>query len=372
MSRISNAQFENETEKECFLESILNDSNQMIQVSDLETYSMLYANQAARSYTGHENQPYVGEHCYKYMMGLDEQCPFCPMRQMNGFECKETEIDNGNGIYAVKTKITEWKGKKVFVEYAWDITEIRKSQRIFETQMQKKEKQELVEYEQHLKEQFEIFNALSRDYLNIFLIDADTDTAKILKLDGYVTTGLKKDLNIAYPYEATCRQYISERVHPDDQKMMWESLQIKRVLQELSEKTEYVSSYKTLVDGEKHYYQFKYMRLENTTHIVAGFQNIDALIAKEREVQETLEAALKAEELSNQAKSMFMNSMSHDIRTPLNAIIGCTTLAKAHVEEKEVVREYLSKITTAGNHLLSLVNDILDVNHIETGNVQLD
>ena len=372
MSKISNVQLENETEKEWLLESILNNSNQMIQVSDLETYSMIYANQAARIYTGHENQPYVGEHCYKYMMGLDEQCPFCPMRQMKKSECQETEVDNGNEIYVVKTKIAEWKGKKVFIEYAWDITEIRRSQRIFEIQMQMEEKQELIEYEQHLKEQLEIFNALSRDYLNIFLIDAETNTAKILKLDGYVTTGLKKDSNIAYPYEATCLQYISERVHPDDQKMMREALQIKRVLQELSKKTEYVSSYKTLVNGEKHYYQFKYMRLENTPHIVAGFQNIDTLIAKEREVQETLEAALRAEERSNRAKSMFMNSMSHDIRTPLNAIIGCTTLATTHIEEKEAVKEYLSKITTAGNHLLSLVNDILDVNHIETGNVQID
>lgn len=123
-------------EKEWLLESILNDSSQMIQVSNLETYTMLYANERARVYTGHAKQPYQGEHCYKYMMGLDAPCPFCPMRQMTDAQCQETEVDNGKEIYAVKTKIIEWKGKKAFIEYAWDITEIRRAQKIFETQMQ--------------------------------------------------------------------------------------------------------------------------------------------------------------------------------------------------------------------------------------------
>lgn len=123
-------------EKEWLLEAILNDSNQMIQVSDLETYTMMYANEKARIYTGHAKQPYAGEHCYTYMMGLSEPCPFCPMREMADTECQETEVDNGKEIYAVKTKIIDWKGKKAFIEYAWDITDIRRAQKIFETQMQ--------------------------------------------------------------------------------------------------------------------------------------------------------------------------------------------------------------------------------------------
>lgn len=491
--RTDNRQLGEGTEKEWLLESILNDSNQMVQVSDLETYTMLYANRAARIYTGHENQPYQGEYCYKYMMGREEPCPFCPMRKMKQDECQETEVDNGKEVFAVKTKVTEWNGKKIFIEYAWDITEPRRSQKIFETQMQAllgaipeaqgifhlditsdeclsingssknldtmehkttvdelvrqiaafipdekgkeeffhffnrealrnaykkgkaeikketdsyfddgsirsacitarffmnpttehlecviygmditEEKKELLAYEKHMKEQFDIVNALSRDYLNIFLVDGDTDTAKILKLDGYVTTGLVNNPDTIYPYQATCEQYISERVHPDDQEMMHDAMKLERVLQELAGKKEYVSSYKTLVDGEVHYYQFKYMRLENTKHIIAGFQNIDALITREKEVQKKLELALKAEEQSNQAKRVFMNSMSHDIRTPLNAIVGYTTLALSHIEEKDAVKKYLSRITTAGSHLIALVNDVLEMNQIESGNIQMD
>lgn len=480
-------------EKEWLLESILNDSSQMIQVSDLETYTMLYANETARIYTGHAKQPYAGEHCYTYMMGLDAPCPFCPMRQMTDTECQETEVDNGKEIYAVKTKIIDWKGKKAFIEYAWDITDIRRAQQIFETQMQtlltsipeaqgifylditsdeclsingaaksvesmehrttvddlvrqiasfvpdekgkeeffqvfcresllaaysagqaeikketesyfddgsvreacitarffmnpstghlecmiygmdvSEEKRERMKYEKHLNEQFQIFTALGKDYLNIFVINADSGMAKILKLDGYVTTGLEKDQNRLYPYEATCRQYIAERVHPDDQNMMREDLKLEKVVHELSGKAEYVSTYKTLVNGEKHYYQFKYMRLENSSHIIAAFQNVDALIMKERKMQERLETALKAEERSNRAKSMFLNSMSHDIRTPLNAIIGCTTLAAEHLEDTAAIEKYLSRIKAAGNHLLALVNDILDMNHIENGNIEIE
>lgn len=355
--RTDNRQLGERTEKEWLLESILNDSNQMVQVSDLETYTMLYANRAARSYTGHENQPYQGEHCYQYMMGQKEPCPFCPLRKLKQHGDQEIEVDNGKDVFAVKTKVTEWNGKNVFIEYARDITE---------------EKKERLAYKKQMKEQFDVVNALSRDYLNIFLVDGDTDTAKILKLDGYVTTGLVNNPDIIYPYQATCEQYISERVHPDDQEMMHDAMKLERVLQELAGKKEYVSSYKTLVDGEVHYYQFKYMRLENTKHIIAGFQNIDALITRKKEVQKKLELALKAEEQSNQAKRVFMNSMSHDIRTPLNAIVGYTTLALSHIEEKDAVKKYLSRITTAGSHLIALVNDVLEMNQIESGNIQMD
>lgn len=82
--------------------------------------------------------------------------------------------------------------------------------------------------------------------------------------------------------------------------------------------------------------------------------------------------ALKAEEHSNQAKRVFMNSMSHDIRTPLNAIVGYTALASSHIEDKDAVKRYLSRITTAGSHLIALVNDVLEMNQIESGNIQLD
>lgn len=235
-----------------------------------------------------------------------------------------------------------------------------------------KEKREKLDYELHLREQLDIFDALSKDFLNVFLINMESGTAKILKLEGYVTEGLDKNSGRAYPYYAVCEQYINERVHPEDRQMMLESMKLQNVKNEVERKGEYVSSYRILVEEEIHYYQFKYIPLPKTNHIIAGFQSIDAIIAKERETQKKLAQALEKAEQSNRAKTIFFNSMSHDIRTPLNAIVGCTSLAISHIDDIQEVKKYLSKINTASNHLLSLINDVLDMSHIESGTVKIE
>lgn len=85
-----------------------------------------------------------------------------------------------------------------------------------------------------------------------------------------------------------------------------------------------------------------------------------------------LEDALAAAQHANRAKTTFLNNMSHDIRTPMNAIIGFTSLAAAHIDSKEQVQAYLAKITTSSNHLLSLINDVLDMSRIESGKVKIE
>lgn len=115
---------------------ILDETNQLIQISTLDEYEMLYANRPARMFTHHEEKPYQGEKCYQYMMGLKEQCPFCPMKQLGDRDFYETEIDNGSQVFTVKTQKIEWEGKEAFIEYATDITMIRRMQQIFESQMQ--------------------------------------------------------------------------------------------------------------------------------------------------------------------------------------------------------------------------------------------
>ncbi|MBU5481609.1 response regulator [Blautia sp. MSJ-19] len=91
-----------------------------------------------------------------------------------------------------------------------------------------------------------------------------------------------------------------------------------------------------------------------------------------REQQDQLSLALAAAQQANKAKTMFLNSMSHDIRTPMNAIIGFTALAQTHIDNAQRVQDYLAKINTSSTHLLSLINDILDMSRIESGSVKLD
>lgn len=85
-----------------------------------------------------------------------------------------------------------------------------------------------------------------------------------------------------------------------------------------------------------------------------------------------LTAALQAADAANRAKTTFLNSMSHDIRTPMNAIIGYTALTTSHLDDRERVRDYLSKIAQASNHLLALINDVLDMSRIESGKVTIN
>ena len=93
---------------------------------------------------------------------------------------------------------------------------------------------------------------------------------------------------------------------------------------------------------------------------------------KLREQRALLEEALVKAQRASQAKTMFLNNMSHDIRTPMNAIIGFTNLATTHLDDRELVRDYLSKITASSSHLLRLINDVLDMSRIESGRVVID
>ena len=92
----------------------------------------------------------------------------------------------------------------------------------------------------------------------------------------------------------------------------------------------------------------------------------------DKKINQALSEAVRAAETANRAKSTFLSNMSHDIRTPMNAIIGFTTLAVSNMDDKERVQDYLSKILASGNHLLSLINDILDMSRIESGKIHLE
>ncbi len=95
-------------------------------------------------------------------------------------------------------------------------------------------------------------------------------------------------------------------------------------------------------------------------------------INRQKKTEQSLQDALVQAEQANKAKTFFLNNMSHDIRTPMNAIIGFTSLAAAHIDNKERLRDYLAKITTSSEHLLSLINDVLDMRRIESGKVKLE
>jgi len=102
------------------------------------------------------------------------------------------------------------------------------------------------------------------------------------------------------------------------------------------------------------------------------YSDVTETVREDRAQRDALADALVAAEHANKAKTTFLNNMSHDIRTPMNAIVGFTALATSHIDNKELVRDYLGKISVSSQHLLSLINDVLDMSRIESGKMTLD
>lgn len=122
-----------------------------------------------------------------------------------------------------------------------------------------------------------------------------------------------------------------------------------------------------LLNQKKQNYKLEYAQERTKT-----LETIEKQNKKLEEQHEALENALVLAQSANRAKTTFLNNMSHDIRTPMNAIIGYTGLATTHINNKELVYDYLSKIGQSSEHLLSLINDILDMSRIESGKMNLD
>ena len=199
-------------------------------------------------------------------------------------------------------------------------------------------------------------------------------TAKIIKLEGYVTRGLDAGSEDDQPYTLLLEHYIEDRVHPEDRDQLRKEMSLENVRKHIKTDEEFIGTYRVLVDGEEHNFQYTYVMVEEgeESFVLLGFRNIDEMVRKEQEQNEILSEALAQAQYANQAKTTFLNNMSHDIRTPMNAIIGFTALAGTHIDNTDQVRSYLSKIMTSSNHLLSLINDVLDMSRIESGKVKID
>ncbi len=140
-----------------------------------------------------------------------------------------------------------------------------------------------------------------------------------------------------------------------------------------------------LLSGQQREWDHEYVHLETKErrwfHIIAIGSEVEGRTkyilvmsdrTADRQVNQALSDAVAAAETANRAKSTFLSNMSHDIRTPMNAIIGFTTLALSNIDDTERVKDYLGKTLASSNHLLSLINDVLDMSRIESGKIHLE
>ena len=136
-----------------------------------------------------------------------------------------------------------------------------------------------------LREQLMVFDSLARGFLNVFWINLTDGTAKILKLDGYITSGLDKEDHKFFDYPTTLKKYITERVHPEDKQSLYDKLGIEHLRKIFENRSEYTGNYRVLIDGKIHYYQYNLNRTEGLGFITCGFQNIDAIIEEHKEAE---------------------------------------------------------------------------------------
>ena len=207
----------------------------------------------------------------------------------------------------------------------------------------------------------ELFQKLSMNVDDVFLMldaktyQADYVSPNVEKLLGITVEQIRKDISILG------KLHIAEQGDPG-----------KNYLEEIRvhEQREWDFEYVHLKTGEKRWF-----------HNIAMGSELNGkkkyiLVMSDRtadwKMNQALSEAVRSAETANRAKSTFLSNMSHDIRTPMNAIIGFTTLAVSNIDDKNRVRDYLGKILSSSNHLLSLINDILDMSRIESGKIHLE
>ena len=207
----------------------------------------------------------------------------------------------------------------------------------------------------------EMFKKLSMNVDDVFLM-VDAKTARV----DYVSPNIEKLLGITVK-QIKENIYVLGKLHPQDTEGQ-RSKHLKGLL--VNEQREWDLEYVHKKTGEQRWFHIIAMgsEIEKKQKCIIVMSDRTA----DRKMNQALSDAVSAAETANRAKSTFLSNMSHDIRTPMNAIIGFTTLAVSNIENQEKVRDYLGKILASSNHLLSLINDILDMSRIESGKIHLE
>ena len=207
----------------------------------------------------------------------------------------------------------------------------------------------------------EMLKKLSMNVDDVFLM-VDAKTARV----DYVSPNVEKLLGITVK-QIKENIYVLGKLHPQDTEGQ-RSKHLKGLL--VNEQREWDFEYVHKKTGEQRWFHIIAMgsEIEKKQKCIIVMSDRTA----DRKMNQALSDAVSAAETANRAKSTFLSNMSHDIRTPMNAIIGFTTLAVSNIENQEKVRDYLGKILASSNHLLSLINDILDMSRIESGKIHLE
>ena len=232
---------------------------------------------------------------------------------------------------------------------------------------------QLLEQEREKRQSDAMITAMASDYRIVYYVDLEKDEGICYRANLEDVNGIR--MGEAFPYMKTLTEYANAAVAGEDRAGFLEFIEPENIRRRLEKETMFSHRYLTVIDGQEQYEMLRIadvrMAEERADSVIRavgiGFSDVDAETRDSMAKRRALSDALAQAKEANAAKTSFLSSMSHEIRTPMNAIIGLDSIALKDPDLPERTREYLEKIGGSAKHLLSLINDILDMSRIESG-----
>ncbi|MBO5153239.1 MAG: response regulator [Eubacterium sp.] len=229
-----------------------------------------------------------------------------------------------------------------------------------------------------LEEDIKKIEGLASQYSALYFIDFETkECERYYSSETVPRDNIEIDSKNLDSYLNMFRESVYTYTHPDFREELVKFADEDYLKEVLRNKKRHAYRYQHMGKNDSYHWLeltlIKFAKVdEEALHIAFAFLNVDDEEREKEAQRKMLVDALAAAEHANRAKTAFLNNMSHDIRTPMNAIIGYTALAASHLDNVDTIRDYLNKISVSSSHLLSLINDVLDMSRIESGRVKIE
>ncbi len=279
---------------------------------------------------------------------------------------------DGGAFYVFVADATEKKRRQEEAENALLHEKRQKEKRLEERIEEYNRELEAVSQEQLRR--LTVIEGLSIDYDSIFYADLDANWIQPYQVSGRIEYRLD-GVNRGREFAGFDEEYIRTWVYPEDKEQVARATDSRRIKERLARNKSFHVNFRIMKDGRIEYRQLRVVNVgeENRiSKIVMGYRSVDDEITYEMEQKGMLEDALRHVKTANKAKDVFLANMSHDMRTPMNAIMGSAVLAKKYLRDQEKAEGYLNNIVESGDHLLSLINDVLEISRLDSGNVMLE
>lgn len=235
-------------------------------------------------------------------------------------------------------------------------------------------KTEIIEKQnKEVQQSHDLLQILASEYQALYLVNVADGIYERYSIDETMLRSIGNKFDGIKNYNDAIDVYVEYFVSDGYKLDIKKRISLKNIKKELANKKSVTYDFANSVGN---YCEIRFVKLEDIDmepHFVAfTFADKDEEIRRDKEYEESLHTAIKNAESANKAKSEFLFAMSHDIRTPMNAIVGFTNMADKYIDDKEKVSEYLGKVQSSSQQLLNLINDILDMSRIESGNVTID